>query len=61
MAVNIVDASALAALLFGEPEAEAVMGRLGDGSLVAHALLGSAWAAMMPLICGWLRPCPPTS
>jgi uncharacterized protein with PIN domain len=42
MAVNIVDASALAVLLFGEPEAEAVVGRLGDGSLVAPALLGSA-------------------
>jgi predicted nucleic acid-binding protein len=40
MAVRIVDASALAALLFGEPEAEAVVVRLGDGSLVAPALLG---------------------
>jgi predicted nucleic acid-binding protein len=40
MAVKIVDASALAALLFGEPEAEAVVVRLGDGSLVAPALLG---------------------
>ena len=40
MAVKIVDASALAALLFGEPEAEAVVVRLGDGSLVAFALLG---------------------
>jgi predicted nucleic acid-binding protein len=40
MAVKIVDASALAALLFGEPEAEAVVVRLGDSSLVAPALLG---------------------
>jgi predicted nucleic acid-binding protein len=40
MVVKVVDASALAALLFGEPEAEAVVVRLGDGSLVAPALLG---------------------
>jgi predicted nucleic acid-binding protein len=39
MAVKVVDASALAALLFGEPEAEAVAGRLGDAHLVAPALL----------------------
>jgi predicted nucleic acid-binding protein len=40
MPVKVVDASALAALLFGEPEAEAVAGRLGDARLVAPALLG---------------------
>lgn len=39
MAVKVVDASALAALLFGEPEAEAVAGRLRDARLVAPALL----------------------
>jgi predicted nucleic acid-binding protein len=40
MPVKVVDASALAALLFGEPEAEAVAKRLGDARLVAPALLG---------------------
>ena len=40
MPVKVVDASALAALLFGEPEAEAVAERLGDARLVAPALLG---------------------
>ncbi len=40
MAVKVVDASALAALLFGEPEAEDVAGRLGGARLVAPALLG---------------------
>jgi predicted nucleic acid-binding protein len=39
MAVKVVDASALAALLFGEPEAQDVAGRLEDGNLVAPALL----------------------
>ena len=39
MAVKVVDASALAALLFDEPEAGAVADRLEDGSLVAPALL----------------------
>jgi uncharacterized protein with PIN domain len=38
--VKVVDASALGALLFGEPEAEAVAGRLGDARLVAPPLLG---------------------
>ncbi len=38
--VKVVDASALAALLFGEDEAEMVAGRLGDSRLVAPALLG---------------------
>jgi predicted nucleic acid-binding protein len=40
MAVKVVDASALAALLFGEPEAEAVAARLAASHLVAPALLG---------------------
>ena len=40
MAVKVVDASALAALLFGEPEAEGVAERLGDARLVGPALLG---------------------
>lgn len=40
MAVKVVDASALAALLFGEPEAEAIVERLGDARLVAPTLLG---------------------
>jgi predicted nucleic acid-binding protein len=40
MPVKVVDGSALAALLFGEPEGESVAGRLGDARLVAPALLG---------------------
>ena len=39
MAVEVVDASALAVLLFGEPEAERVADRLSSGRLVAPALL----------------------
>ena len=39
MPVEVVDASALAAVLFGEPEAEQVVGRLGAGRLKAPALL----------------------
>jgi predicted nucleic acid-binding protein len=39
MAVKVVDASALAALLFGEPEAAAMAERLRAGRLVAPALL----------------------
>jgi predicted nucleic acid-binding protein len=39
MAVKVVDASALGALLFGEPEAEAVSSRLGQDSLAAPTLL----------------------
>jgi predicted nucleic acid-binding protein len=37
--VKVVDASALAALLFGEPEAEAVAARLDGARLVAPGLL----------------------
>ncbi len=40
MTVKVVDASALAALLFGEPEAEAVAARLEGSRLLAPALLG---------------------
>jgi predicted nucleic acid-binding protein len=39
MTVKVVDASALAALLFGEPEAEAVEERLRDAILVAPRLI----------------------
>ena len=38
--VKVVDASALAAILFGEPEAEAVAARIGEARLVAPVLLG---------------------
>jgi len=37
--VKAVDASAVAALLFGEPDAEAVAGRLENARLVAPALI----------------------
>lgn len=39
MPVRVVDASALGALLFGEPEAEKVAGSLSEGVLAAPALL----------------------
>jgi len=39
MAVKVIDASALAALLFGEPAAEEVVEALGDSRLVAPSLL----------------------
>jgi predicted nucleic acid-binding protein len=40
MAAKVVDASALGALLFGEPEGAAMAARLRDATLVAPALLG---------------------
>jgi predicted nucleic acid-binding protein len=40
IAVKVVDASALGALIFGEPAAETVATRLRGGRLVAPALLG---------------------
>ncbi len=40
MAVKVVDASALAALLFGEPEGAGVATALESASLVAPALIG---------------------
>ena len=39
MTVHVVDASALAALVFGEPAAEAVAARLGRSPLAAPALI----------------------
>lgn len=39
MRVEIVDASALAALYFGEPEGEDIARRLGDARLVAPVLI----------------------
>ncbi len=39
MVVKVVDASALAALLFGEMEAETIAGQLGGSRLVAPGLL----------------------
>ena len=49
MPVKVVDASALAALLFGEPEAEAVVVQLGDARLVAPALLEFELANICPI------------
>ncbi len=43
--LKVVDASALAALLFAEPEAEAVAERLQDARLAAPALLDFAWVS----------------
>jgi len=40
MAVKVVDASALAALLFSEPEADAIAAQLDGAQLAAPALLG---------------------
>ncbi|WP_428486385.1 type II toxin-antitoxin system VapC family toxin [Rhodopila sp.] len=40
MIVRVVDASALAALLFGEPEAESIAERLNEARLIAPSLLG---------------------
>ena len=44
--VHVVDASALGALLFGEPEAEEVAGRLSGAVLVAPALLAFELASI---------------
>lgn len=46
MAVKVVDASALGALLFGEPESAAMAARLKDAALVAPALLGFELASV---------------
>ncbi len=51
MDVKVVDASALAALLFGEPEAEDVAGRLADARLVAPSLLGFELANVCVVKC----------
>ena len=39
MSVKVVDASAFGALLFGEPQAQAIAARLADATLTAPALL----------------------
>jgi len=39
MPVRVVDASALGALLFGEPQAEEIAERLGNAQLIAPAIL----------------------
>lgn len=39
MEVKVVDASALAAVMFGEPEAEEIAGRLRGAALIAPTLL----------------------
>jgi len=39
MVAKVVDASALGALLFGEPDGVAIAGRLGEAGLIAPALL----------------------
>jgi uncharacterized protein with PIN domain len=51
MTVKVIDASPLAALLFGEPEAAAVVGRLGDARLVAPSLLDFELANICLLKC----------
>ncbi len=50
-AVKIVDASALAALLFGEPEAEAVAARLEGARLAAPSLLAFELANVCLMKC----------
>ena len=49
--VKVVDASALAALLFGEPEGDAVAARLADARLVAPVLLGFELANVCLIKC----------
>ena len=49
--VKVVDASALAALLFGEPEAEAVAARLDGARLVAPGLLAFELANVCLMKC----------
>ena len=46
MSVHVVDASALGALVFGEPEAEKIAMLLSDGLLVAPALLAFELASI---------------
>ena len=50
-AIKVVDASALAALLFGEPEAEAVADRLAGARLVAPSLLAFELANVCLMKC----------
>jgi predicted nucleic acid-binding protein len=51
MVVKVVDASALAALLFGEPEADAVAGRLEGAQLLAPGLLAFELANVCLMKC----------
>ena len=51
MAVKVVDASAMAALLFGEPEAERVSALLANSRLVAPTLLGFELANVCLIKC----------
>lgn len=46
MPVRVVDASALGALLFGEPEAEEISARLSDATLLAPTLLAFELASV---------------
>ena len=46
MSVRVVDASALGALVFGEPEAEKIAAMLSDGPLVAPVLLAFELASI---------------
>lgn len=48
---KVVDASAVAALLFGEPEAEAIAVRLDGARLVAPSLLGFELANVCVMKC----------
>jgi predicted nucleic acid-binding protein len=51
MAVKVVDASALAAILFGEPDADAVTDRLRDARLSAPILIEFELANVCLLKC----------
>lgn len=51
IATKVVDASALAALLFGEPEAEAIAGRLDGARLAAPNLLAFELANVCMVKC----------
>lgn len=51
MDVKVVDASAVAALLFGEPEAEGIAGRLDGARLVAPTLLAFELANVCVMKC----------
>jgi predicted nucleic acid-binding protein len=51
MAVKVVDASAIAALLFGEPEGEAMAAQLSGARIVAPALLSFELANVCLIKC----------
>jgi predicted nucleic acid-binding protein len=51
MAVKVVDVSALSAVLFGEPEGEAVARSLGEGRLVTPMLLSFELANVCVVKC----------